>query len=160
MNKEIEKILQEEEIGGLIISALTTFLRQDYYLLQADVNERSLTHRVGIYLQDEMPAWDVDCEYNRDDHDPKELYLPDCHPDSHDTNAQTVYPDIIVHRRGKQENLLVIEFKKTSSNVSDDKDFIKLREYKNQLEYMYALFVEFDTEYDGKGINRVQWVSQ
>lgn len=102
---------------------------------------------------------DVDCEYNRDDHDPKEMFLPGGQGDAYDTDAQTVYPDIIVHRRKTNENLLVMEFKKTSSRVGDTKDFLKLHEYKRQLHYQYAIFVELGVGASSMGISRVEWVN-
>ncbi|KFZ30797.1 hypothetical protein IDSA_06820 [Pseudidiomarina salinarum] len=146
-------------VGNKVFQALTRFLKQDLDLLEIDANERTITHRVAIYLQELFPEMDVDCEYNRDDHDPKEMYLPGGEGDAYDTDAQTVYPDIIVHRRKTGENLLVMEFKKTSSRVDDKKDFMKLHEFKTQLRYQYAIFVEFDVGFSSIGISRVEWVN-
>lgn len=150
-------VLELKPIGRKVLNALSTFLERDEFLLQIDANERAMTHRVALYLQNEFPDMNVDCEYNRDDHEPKALYLPGGDPDLYDTDAQTVYPDIIVHRRGTNDNLLVVEFKKTSSRVSSEKDFAKLNQFKVQLNYQYALFVEFKVGLDN-GVSRVQWV--
>jgi hypothetical protein len=155
----MEEILNINSVGNKVFQALSRFLEQDFELLEIDANERTLTHRVAIYLQDLFPDMNVDCEYNRDDHDPKEMFLPGGDGDAYDTNAQTVYPDIIVHRRKTRENLLVMEFKKTSSRVNDRKDFLKLHEYKRQLHYQYAIFVEFDVGCLSSGITRVEWVN-
>lgn len=155
----MEEILNINPVGNKVFQALSRFLEQDFGLLEIDANERTLTHRVAIYLQDLFPDMDVDCEYNRDDHDPKEMFLPGGDGDAYDTDAQTVYPDIIVHRRKTRDNLLVMEFKKTSSRVDDRKDFLKLHEYKRQLNYQYAIFVEFDVGYLSGGITRVVWVN-
>ncbi|WP_315979777.1 hypothetical protein [Aliamphritea spongicola] len=70
-----------------------------------------------------------------------------------------MYPDIIIHKRKTNKNLLVLEFKKTSSRVSDKKDFMKLREYQRQLGYKHALFIEFGVGYGNEGISRVEWIS-
>lgn len=155
----MREILSVNPIGEKVLQALEKFIKKDQVLLEIDVNERSLTHRVAIYLQELFPDMDVDCEYNRDDHEPKELFLPGGDGDTYDTNAQTVYPDIIVHKRKTKNNLLVIEFKKTSSYIDDTKDFKKLNEYKNQLNYKYALFVEFEVGHMNQGISRVEWVN-
>jgi len=60
-----------------------------------------------------------------------------------DTNGKTVYPDIIIHKRGKSENLLAIEVKKTTSQENSEFDHEKLKAYmsKRGLGYQYALFI-------------------
>ena len=61
-----------------------------------------------------------------------------------DLDALTVYPDIIIHRRKiDEENLVVIEAKK-SNNTDEEWDKVKLRFFK-ELPYSYqmALFVRF-----------------
>lgn len=159
MNAEIIHNLSAMPVGEPVRQALAQLLQHDQYLFEIDVNERTLTHRLAMYLQPAFAEWHVDCEYNRDEHRPKELWLPGGEdPDGYDTNAQTVYPDIIVHKRGTNENLLVIEVKKTSSHVTEEKDFLKLKEYRSQLDYPYALFVELSVRPHAPGVSRVQWV--
>ncbi|EHR7861429.1 TPA: hypothetical protein NJ344_004824 [Vibrio parahaemolyticus] len=147
MNEEIETTLRETpEVAEQVIASLRQFIDRDRYLLEVNANERSLTHRIGMYLQAQFERYDVDCEFNRDGHDPKELYIGTEDTTVFDDNAMTVYPDIIVHRRGSNnDNLLVIEFKKSSSSVGSGKDMLKLRAYKTDLHYRYALFVELGT---------------
>lgn len=83
-------------------------------------------------------GWYVDCEYNRDiavgEYYSKRLNfsrrdLNFLTPSVEDENGSTVFPDVIVHRRGKNGkqggNLLVIEAKKTSSG--DDGEFDRLK---------------------------------
>ncbi|MDS0054002.1 hypothetical protein, partial [Enterobacter hormaechei] len=82
----------------------------------------------------------------------QELY-----PDSEDVEAKTVFPDVIVHRRGTQQNHLVLEFKKSTSRVDRRIDLLKLQGYKQQLGYDHALFVEVGTE--GQSIiTALEWV--
>jgi hypothetical protein len=86
--------------GGIeakIHQAISELLNQDSYLLQFDVNERTLSHQLAIHIKKEFPDWDVDCEYNRNHDDIKRLKLPKEKVDSDDTFAQTVFPDIIIH---------------------------------------------------------------
>jgi hypothetical protein len=82
------------------------------------------THRLALYLQDTFKGWDVDCEYNRNRYDTKKLIMGD---DIHlkvettqtdDEQGKTVYPDIIVHRRGTDHNLLVSEVQRTSISIN------------------------------------------
>ena len=158
MDNHILESLLLSPPGRAVINALRRFIDADHYLLRVDANERSLTHRIAMYLQAELPDWDVDCEYNRDGHEPKELTLKGDEPDSWDTDAKTVYPDVIAHRRGTQNNYLVIEFKKASREGSDN-DLIKLRAFKEQFGYQYALFVSLDTRPTRVGVAHVEWVT-
>jgi len=151
--------LLKEEPGQAVVNALNLFLERDRFLLEIDANERSLTHRVAMYLQAQLIDWEVDCEYNRDNHEPKELMLKGGDPDCNDTNAQTVYPDIIAHRRGTNDNYLVIEFKKTSSTVGAEKDYEKLHAFKGQFGYQYALFIELETRHINGGVVRAEWIN-
>jgi hypothetical protein len=78
-------------------------------------------------------------------------------PNEADTDARTVFPDIIVHRRGSGRNYLVIEVKKSTNPDSRETDFEKLQGYKAQLGYRFALYLEFAT--DGQAaVIRAEWV--
>ena len=62
---------------------------------------------------------------------------------------RSVYPDIIVHKRGSNaNNLLVMEIKKSSSNLSREFDIQKLKAYtrnefkEDVLKYKYGVLVE------------------
>lgn len=91
----------------------------------------------------------MDCEYNRDRHDPKRLDLPPRHDiSSDDLHAKTVFPDIIIHHRGTDENFVVIEVKKSSNPEGDEWDLRKLKAFKEQLGYQMAIFVYFRTGRD------------
>jgi hypothetical protein len=143
MNREIIQNRVDEALGDLV--------DQDRHLLISDVNERSITHKLAIYLSNQFPEWDVDCEYNRNGEDTKlledddrfkelfEIVEGNMRPD--DSNARTVYPDIIVHRRGTDENLIVIELKKSTNPKSKDDDIEKLRRLRHQLGYQNAIFI-------------------
>jgi hypothetical protein len=128
-----------------MVTALDELLGNDRSLLEADANERAITHRLGVYLAVLFPSWDVDCEYNRDGHEVKAL------------SGQVVVPDVIVHRRGTQENLLVIEVKKTTSNESDEADKKKLRAFREQLGYQNALFLKLACGLERAGVEEVEW---
>jgi len=138
--------LHSHSPGEAVAHALSELLVDDHDLLSIDANERSITFRFAMYLQLRVPDWTVDCEYNRDGIEPKRLGHLELYPDSEDDEAKTVFPDVIVHRRGARQNHLVLEFKKSTSRVDRQIDLRKLRGYKQQLGYEHALFVEVGTE--------------
>ncbi|MFT9637505.1 hypothetical protein ACMZ49_09350 [Alcaligenes phenolicus] len=138
--------LQRHPPGEAVARALSELLENDHDLLGIDANERSITFRFAMYLQRHFPDWTVDCEYNRDGTEPKRLGHLELYPDSEDDEAKTVFPDVIVHRRGTRQNHLVLEFKKSTSRVDRRIDLRKLQGYKQQLGYEHALFVEVGTE--------------
>ncbi|WP_206202345.1 hypothetical protein [Thermomonas aquatica] len=118
-----------------------------------------MSYRFAMYLQQELPNYHVDCEYNRTGINPKRLdpvYLP---TEADDTEGKTVFPDVIAHIRGTDRNHLVVEFKKSSSTVNREIDFRKLRGYKGdvRLRYEHALFIEL-TVGDHPGVARAEWV--
>lgn len=139
--------------------ALDMIRVNDNYLLKEDVNERSITHKLAMYLDHTFgKAYDVDCEYNRNiDHpsNQKRIMLSEYRLESdrltiiEDVVERTVYPDIIVHKRGKNtHNLLVVEVKKSSSYVSEEYDHEKLKLYTSlnspsSLRYKYGVFIKF-----------------
>ena len=139
-----------KEVLEKVKNAYRKFLKRDLYLLKVNANERSITHRFVIYLEEEFPDYHVDCEYNRNGLDPKRLYLFRKTICSDDENGTTVFPDIIIHHRGTNNNFIVIEAKKTNNNGNDDE---KLKAYKKDLNYRHAFFVEFPINDDAKKIN-------
>lgn len=145
--------MKQEEVCEKIAKAFSKLLAQDEYLLDVNIHERSLTHKLAEYLQEEFPEWNVDCEYNRDvgnnnrqkmlsswikNYGNQEVSIKD-------TEAHTVYPDIIIHKRGTTNNLAVIEAKKSNyRGVNNDKT--KLNAYKTDLGYDFAYMVRFPVE--------------
>lgn len=142
--------------GRAVAEALSLLLERDAYLLEIDANERSIAYRFAFYLQARLPDWTVDCEYNRDGVEPKRLGHFDIHPDNEDDEAKTVFPDVIAHRRGTRENYLVIEFKKSTSNVDRNIDRRKLEGYKRELGYPFALFIEVGTG-EQANVAQLEW---
>ena len=137
--------------------ALDKLVRDDAYLLEIDANERSISHRLAVYLESEFTEWNIDCEYNRNIEDPKRLNIDSIRTDSTDTQGRTVFPDIIVHVRGQANNLLVIEMKKTSSVVSDDFDYAKLDAFRREFGYQHAAFVKVITRSKTVGYEPIVW---
>lgn len=141
----------KSDLEEVMVSSLETLFKEDAHLLTCNANERSISHRLAIYIQNALPEWNVDCEYNRigNDDDPKVTKLPASDTKTDDLEARTVFPDIIVHQRGPHENLLAIEIKKSSSRnaAADDHDIQKLKSYCSPpLQYHHALFLKIKTD--------------
>jgi hypothetical protein len=143
------KIPSKSIVKQKLNTALEKLMYRDAYLLKNDLNERSITHKLALYLENEFENWDVDCEYNRDArrkvHPAKNLEKRLKNTKKSDVLEISVYPDIIVHHRGTDENLLIIEVKKDSIANDGEYDIMKLREYRAQLGYRYAAYIELCT---------------
>jgi len=57
--------LTSNRVKQKVRTSIELLIRNDAHLLKIDVNERSITHRLAVHLQDAFKGWDVDCEYNR-----------------------------------------------------------------------------------------------
>lgn len=117
--------------------SIRRFLEREADLLTLDANERAITHKFAEYLAPCFADWQVDCEYDRLLEEAKRLRLRG--------EMKRVIPDIIVHRRNSDDNLLVIEAKKADDRRGSKADLEKLREFKKQLGYRHAIFMEFRT---------------
>ncbi len=148
----------ELELQQKVQKAIKRLLIQDSYLLERDVNERSISHKLASYLQSEFgEEWDVDCEYNRDHNIRKELIISSKAVEIDDTNAKTVFPDVIVHHRDTNDNLLVIEMKKASNSREMDFDLQKLQAFKRErYHYCHTFYLQLKTK-DDIGVDKMQW---
>ena len=137
--------LSQNEVVERVNAALAVFLERDIYLLEHDVNERTITHKLAEYLQDEFEYWNVDCEYNRNGHEPKRVGLA-AENGAEKIRYVSTYPDIIVHRRGNNDNnLLIVEAKKENDRRAqgEEHDRHKLLAYLRDLNYCAGLFIIF-----------------
>lgn len=111
----------KELLEELIKKSLDDLYRNDKDLIERRVAERNLTGLFAYYFRINMQNTDVadynvDCEYNRDGYGTKNI------------DGVLVYPDFILHKRGtNDDNLLIIEFK-TWWNPNNHDDIEKLRE--------------------------------
>jgi hypothetical protein len=147
-------------VARAVGASLDALWAHDMHLLEANTSERSLTHQLAVHLSDQFPHYQVDCEYNRDGFDVKRLALHERTEVSDDSvDAVTVFPDIIVHARGRSDrNLLVIEVKKASSGVSDSYDMLKLAAFKRDLGYVHAAHLRIGVRLDGVPITELKWI--
>lgn len=149
--------MNDIHITEKIHSAYLQLLSNDIDLLIVDANERSITHKLAEYLQTKFPDWNVDCEYNRNGLNSKKLSAFVKNIKSDNTDAVSVYPDIIIHHRRTSENFIVIEAKKSNSRV-EDLDDQKLCAYKSDLGYKYAYKITFPI--DTKKIDAQKYIQE
>ena len=156
--------METEEVLARIKNATQKLIDCDGVLLEINANERTITHRLAIYIEELFPEWDVDCEYNRIFDQRKQIAVTkkllntsgDGTTSITDENATTVFPDIIVHHRNSPDNLVVIEVKKTTNSTPDNNDLEKLHAYKEQIGYLLGVFIRFRTGVKNIGIERFE----
>jgi hypothetical protein len=121
----------DSEIKRKVEFCIRQLLRNDYHLLEINVHERSIAHRLAEYLQQQFHDWHVDCEYNRHGREIKKL------------GEARVYPDIIVHLRNTPFNLLVIELKCSNENYKGDIEKLKkFTDQNGEFKYKLGLFLK------------------
>lgn len=134
------------KIKRKISIALCKLTKKDSHLFKNDVHEVALSSRFACYLSDLFTDYDVDVEYNRNLYDAKRS-----------SEGQIVRPDIIVHKRGTDNNYLVFEIKKKGNNNSIDEDERKLKDYTSRnnsnndtnikkLKYKYGFLILFGSK--------------
>lgn len=107
------------ELDNIVRQSLDMLFQNDASLFSNDNSEWAVAHRLAVYLEHQLPLWNIDCEFNRqgEETDVKTL-----------SSGSIVRPDIAIHHRGRVEreyNLVVIELKKTDS----DMDHFKVKEF-------------------------------
>ena len=98
--------------------------------------EVTISSKLAQYLFLEFKEYDVDCEYNKHLDDEKRV----------DELNKNIRPDIVIHKRGTDENNLVyIEIKKEQDTRNRENDYYKIQVMtKNDGEYKYTLGVFID----------------
>ncbi|TCV46108.1 hypothetical protein [Agrobacterium tumefaciens] len=143
--------MTDDEIMGRFEEAVRLFLKDQAQLLELDVNERAVGATLAhLFVREMFPDHKVDAEYNRVglDGTPKRLNLP---PECGGDNTP-VYPDIVVHTRGdNEENLLVVEIKMMTNRQPRECDHVKLEAFRAQLHYRVGAFLELPA---GKHLGR------
>lgn len=134
MCKEIDKL------NDYILRALNEVYDRDLHLInnkplnisgkdkENHVGERSIVFRFAHYFQNYLERdysfenFNLDCEYNRNGESTKEL----------PSFPRGTYPDVILHKRGKNtDNILVMEFK-TYWNNNQETDIRKIKEFTDE----------------------------
>ncbi len=153
--------MEKSDLEKIINNVLQDLVDKDVDILEVNINERTISHRFAIYLEAFFNGWNIDCEYNRDHDDRKTLNIDYENHRTDDIEAKTVFPDIIVHQRKTNKNLLVIEMKKsTNTNSHDrDKDIKKLKAFKRELNYQFAIFIDIGVQ-NNIGQNSFEFIEE
>jgi hypothetical protein len=150
--------MKRNEIEQLLKRALQSVVENHAKLFTLNVSERALTHQFALAIRQFTPAsYDVDVEYNRHFDNPKRLNLPRRKASDREIRATTVFPDIIIHRRNTDENLLVLELKKPNEDL--DYDELKLAAFIMELGYLHAAHVILGLNSNGDIIHQIIWHS-
>lgn len=156
--------MEDKDIGVLFRIALDRLLQEDSWLLDHDLSEQSISHKLASYLQEQFGNYNVDCEYNGNvDHESGRKHINLLYEEldrmgllkesetelENELVQRVVFPDIIIHSRGNNEhNLCIIEVKKDTSTISQDYDYLKIRAYTglrygNTLIYQLGILILF-----------------
>jgi hypothetical protein len=117
----------DAEVKTRLSTALKSFFQEERKLLESDVREDGLSHRLAVHIERQFKGWDVDAEYDKmhiDGVPSEKKYI------GIDGKEHHAIPDIIVHRRQTMENFVAIEIKKLGRNRGRERDFAKLTAYK------------------------------
>jgi hypothetical protein len=127
--------LKFSQLQGQVHEAIEQVFKRDHDLLAQDVSEWAVAHRLAVYLEQGIPGWHVDCEYNR-----QGPFLSE----KRNSDGEIIRPDISLHHRTQchpRDNLLVVELKVKQ----DASDFLKACEYtrgpsgKRTFQYQFGL---------------------
>lgn len=120
------------ELVEKFLISVNCVLTNDLFLLENNVNERTISNKLASYLKKEFQDWDVDTEYNRDRSRIKKR-----------ADDSPFTPDIIVHKRGTKNNLIMVEVKKSNGRNNDEENRLKeatLEKYN----YKLGVFITFN----------------
>jgi hypothetical protein len=130
-----------ENLKEITMTAIDLFYNNDFYLLEHDVHEQTISSTFACYLRgifrERNLPWNIDAEYNRNGERPKRL-----------SGIGNVKPDIIIHVRGlnndlgiENNNLLIIEMKKYPSEVAMSDDLHKIQAFMEEAPFSYCFGV-------------------
>jgi hypothetical protein len=132
--------MTNDELNEKMREALRALVSEDGELLERNASERSIGARLAAKLTSLFPEYHVDVEYDRHGLDSKSVDLPSV---CRGGGRRRIIPDIVIHRRGHdEENLLAIEIKKETNRESRSCDRAKLEAMKRELGYFAGVLIE------------------
>jgi hypothetical protein len=152
--------------------ALRLLVKNDSILLDRGAHERTICHRLAVYLEGEVNRdldgsnrWHIDCEYNLFGSDQnrqavidnlrKHMPIQGRHDRVGKEVEHSVFPDVIVHHRDKPHNELVLEVKVVRGRPDRNEiefDLRKLTAFTalgNGFGYRHALFMTISPSMNG-----------
>ncbi len=157
-----KEIMEIQDIQQKLLNSIEVLCSKNHFLIENDISERAISHKLAIYIECEFSEFDVDCEYNgyvESDKNKKYIKILKDKANKLGIKRNTdgdneiiyreVYPDIIIHKRGRNtegSNLLIIEMKKSYRPDNGRYDREKLCSYtsrddENNLNYKLGAFI-------------------
>ena len=124
-----------QEVKDRIIKCINKMYKNDSDLLTKNIYEVTISCKLAQYLFSAFSDYDVDCEYDKHKNNKKEFEI--------DNQISERRPDILIHKRGNDDNnLAVIEIKKSTSSGNRQLDYKKLKSMTLQTgKYRYKIGV-------------------
>jgi hypothetical protein len=144
-----------KKLSEIIENSISELKERDSYLLENDIHEQAISHKLACYISRQILDWHVDAEYNRNISVPKSLRI--------NGKKSNVRPDILVHRRGKNNdfyddnNLLIIEIKKNPTPTDRENDLDKIKAFIREDPYYY----KFGALISFEGLaSKIEWLAR
>lgn len=148
----------DSDVVDRLNQALDRLAARDAALLDDEASERSIACRLACHLQPLFPDWDVDCEFNcwADPAQRKGHLVVASTSDA--TEACTIFPDLLIHRRRHGERLALIELHKSTQRQSRHRELKKLHHCQARLGCRHALLLEIGVG-EARGEHRLEALS-
>jgi hypothetical protein len=134
--------MDQEYIKKKIKKCIDEFYLNESVLLKRENYEVTISCKFSQYLFIEFPQFDVDCEYDKHINEEKRV----------EELNQNIRPDIIIHKRGIDDNNLVyIEIKTDHNRTTRNKDYTKIKALTKQsgsYKYRLGVFIDFNRNKD------------
>ncbi len=151
--------MDQNQLKQKIEKAIEKLKEKDMFLINNDLHEITIAHKLAEYLESEFKDWDVDIEYNKkidiDMLKNTSKAIPNGFGNAGESGRKQqrrLRIDIIIHYRGKNDydsNLLAIELKKVGnrSRRNMDEDALKqLTDQNGPYKYQFGLFIDMNKE--------------
>ena len=149
--------INQQQLAKIVETSLQILYVKEIDNIRRDVSERTICTKLVAILADHFPDHAVDAELNKHGVHSKTILLPD---QNGVLTKNLVSPDIVVHQPNHdEENILVIEVKKSTNPIPDKYDLQKLSHLRQQIGYRFALFLRLPTGQQANVRNvRMVWV--
>ncbi len=132
-------MMKLHEIKDKVQNALNTFYKNDSFLLENNLCEKCLVHRLAIYLENErFPGYFIDCGYNKSFFEKKSV-------PKIAANLNGNYIDIIITKRDDNyiHNLICFEIKRWNNYHGRKKDIenLEILTKGDRFGYSYGFYI-------------------
>jgi hypothetical protein len=127
---------QPAYVKSAVVKEVEDLLVREVALIAIGAHEQAICHRLAIGLEPWFDTFNIDCEYNRMESKIKRVIL--------DKKKRIVKPDILVHERLYNDNLLAVEAKATSNPEWEDEPLrLKALTEDPDFRYPFGLWLVF-----------------